>query len=410
VEASASTLQGTGSVVGAAHRATRVPAGIRFHRETLRRVGHTGDNWCITWAADGDQVTSMDDGNWLNGPHSYNNHLYRVIGDADNFTRADVPGYPQFYFNEAGWFGYGICSVDGTWWCFVSKCPQNHWSGPFQGVKLLKSSDAGATWYRVNQNGEERLLKPLDPARYSVDADEMFFWKDEGVEAQGGTAYPFASCAFAQRGMDNRAARDDFVYVYSPEGARPYELLLARAPKQSFGKRVTWEYFSGWRGGEPQWNAELGGRVPVHRFPDSDGEGAVLGWYSWLPSVVWNESLGLYIMVNGGTYGGSGLSARREDFYSGWMHTRSGSLGFWYAADPWGPWIQFHYQEEWTVDSPENRTYQPKLSPKWISENGQRMVLIWSDAMKDKEGRSHTVNYRWNQMELTLDLRESGTR
>jgi hypothetical protein len=34
------------------------------------------------------------------------------------------------------------------------------------------------------------------------------------------------------------------------------------------------------------------------------------------------------------------------------------------------------------------------------------MVLIWSDAMKNEEGKSHTVNYRWNQMEITLELEQ----
>ena len=32
------------------------------------------------------------------------------------------------------------------------------------------------------------------------------------------------------------------------------------------------------------------------------------------------------------------------------------------------------------------------------------MVLIWSDAMKNEEGRSHSVNYMWNQMEITIRL------
>ena len=57
------------------------------------------------------------------------------------------------------------------------------------------------------------------------------------------------------------------------------------------------------------------------------------------------------------------------------------------------------------VDDPKNRTYQPKLSPKWISEDGKKMVLIWSDAMKNKEGCSHTVNYKWNHMEITIQTK-----
>jgi len=33
------------------------------------------------------------------------------------------------------------------------------------------------------------------------------------------------------------------------------------------------------------------------------------------------------------------------------------------------------------------------------------MVLIWSDAMKNEEGRSHTVNYKWNHMKITIETR-----
>jgi hypothetical protein len=94
-----------------------------------------------------------------------------------------------------------------------------------------------------------------------------------------------------------------------------------------------------------------------------------------------------------------------KDYYNAWMHTRTGSLGFWYADHPYGPWHPFFYTDYWTADDPGNRTYQPKLSPKWISKNGRQMVLIWSDAMKNSAGKSHTVNYRWNHMKITIQIR-----
>jgi hypothetical protein len=119
--------------------------------------------------------------------------------------------------------------------------------------------------------------------------------------------------------------------------------------------------------------------------------------------VVWNAGLGLYIMVNGGTYGGQ-MSDSEEDYFHTWMHTKSGSLGFWYAEHPYGPWKQFFYTDYWIVGDVNNRTYQPKLSPKWISDCGRKMTLIWSDAMKNEAGRSHAKNYVWNQMSITLEL------
>ena len=95
-----------------------------------------------------------------------------------------------------------------------------------------------------------------------------------------------------------------------------------------------------------------------------------------------------------------------KDYYDSWMHTRTGSLGFWYSENPSGRWHEFYYTNYWTVDDPGNLTYQPKLSPKWMSEDGKEMVLIWSDAMKNKQGRSHTVNYKWNQMGIRILVSE----
>jgi len=43
----------------------------------------------------------------------------------------------------------------------------------------------------------------------------------------------------------------------------------------------------------------------------------------------------------------------------------------------------------------------PGLFPE-KSKDGRRMVLIWSDAMKNREGKSHTVNYKWDQVEITI--------
>ena len=38
------------------------PTGVTLHWETLQRKGTRGDNWCMTWAADDNVYTMMDDG------------------------------------------------------------------------------------------------------------------------------------------------------------------------------------------------------------------------------------------------------------------------------------------------------------------------------------------------------------
>ena len=387
-----------------------VPQGVVFKKETLKRLGSRGDNWCITWAKDGSQIVSMCDGNWLLGEQPYvqiHNNLYRVIGDFENFEREEIANYPDFRGADGSWFGYGIVSVNGNLYSAISKTPENSWSGPFTGIKLLKSADNGDSWYRVNREGKTLKLEELSKMRNVVNKEEMFFYEENGLPHKKEKAYPFSFVDFVQEGQDHSSSKDDYVYIYSPEGAQANQLILARVHKDSLEIREAWEYFVKYDGeGKPQWSKDVNDRGYVYEFPEKSTKDHYFGWYSWLPSVVWNEGLGLYIMANGGSYAGYGMTDSDEDYYHKWMHTETGSLGFWYSENAYGPWTQFYYTDYWVVDDPKNRTYQPKLSPKWISEDGKTMTLIWSDAMKNAEGKSHSTNYLWNQMEIEIKLPE----
>jgi len=231
----------------------------------------------------------------------------------------------------------------------------------------------------------------------------MFFLEEYPVAHKEQVAYPFSFIDFVQSGQDHSAAPDEFIYIYAPEGAKAHQLNLARVSKVKLAFRSEWQYFTQYAvDGSPEWSKDINKRGVVHQFPEKSASGDFFGWYSWLPSIVWNEGLGLYIMVNGGTYAGYGLTDSDEDYYDRWMHTKTGSLGFWYSENPYGPWEQFHYTEYWVADDPKNKTYQPKLSPKWISDDGKTMTLIWSDAMKNAEGKSHSTNYLWNQMDIEI--------
>lgn len=384
------------------------PISVQFHIETLKRLGDHGDNWCITWAKDGSQIVSMCDGNWLNVPGGgYHNHLYRIIGNPDDFKRQDIPNYPDFRGESGSWFGYGIISVDEIIYATASKTPGTSWSGPFTGIKLLKSPDNGSSWYRVTRDGNEMYLGPKDSLRNVVNETEMFSLEENGMPHKEQHAYPFSFVDFVQHGQNNAEARDEYLYIYSPEGADAHKLTLARVQKDELGIRTEWQYFKNYDDNDnPVWTNDIGNRGYVYEFPVKSSKGQYFGWYSWLPSVVWNEGLGLYIMVNGGTYAGHGMTDSDKDYYDSWMHTETGSLGFWYSKNPYGPWEQFYYTDYWIVDDEKNRTYQPKLSPKWISEDGIEMTLIWSDAMKNEDGKSHTVNYLWNQMKISILLEE----
>ena len=348
----------------------------------------------------------MDDGSWLDPHGSYNNHLYRITGSSDfnhNSDVTDVANYPYFAsgHGEGGLYGYGIVSIGKTIYTTISLAPDTTFK-PFLGVKILKSSDNGETWFRVNKQGKERALLPGDRVNYDRSPDEMFFYKESGKVGHGKISYPFVWLSFVQNGKAGSASKDGYIYIYSPEGSNSSELLLARVKKEEFEQRAKWSFFKAWNGTTPVWTKDIKQRGIVHKFPDKSINNDYYGWYSWLPSVVWNKGLGVYIMVNGGTYGGMNRTPSVYDYYDSWVHTKSGSLGFWYSKNPYGPWKKFYYVDHFIVDNKNNRIYQPKLSPKWISEDGRKMTLIWSDAGPNDKGETYSENYTWNQMQIEI--------
>jgi hypothetical protein len=79
------------------------PIGVSFHWDTLQRKGKRGDNWCMTWAADDNLYTMMDDGIGCNEDGvEWGAKFIRISGD-ESFYASEVSevkeaeGWP---FNE----------------------------------------------------------------------------------------------------------------------------------------------------------------------------------------------------------------------------------------------------------------------------------------------------------------------
>ena len=163
---------------------------------------------------------------------------------------------------------------------------------------------------------------------------------------------------------------------------------MARVKKEDILKRNKWEYFVKIKGnGEAEWAVDnLHKRGNVYTFPKG------WGFYSWSPSVVWNKELGLFIMAVAGTQK-PGTGGVLEDY----MHYETGNLMLLYAEKPWGPWHKFYEDEKWDADDSENRLYLPQISPKWISDDGKTMYLVFSDA-----GRDYSKRYKWNMQKFRL--------
>lgn len=261
------------------------PKGIDFQKDTLHREAQRGDNWCITWGADGHQYTAMCDGTgWDSQKVFYRTRTYRIKGGVEGFSVDLLRNFPPSV-DGTPWFGYGIGSIDGTIYHFISQTPKNHWSGPFLGVKLVYSPNNGNTWFR--NDGTD-----ISGEKLSTEPNTMFFWQEEARSVYGETACAFSTLSFAQMGQNNSRAIDDFVYVYSPDGPYTHQLNMARVPRDKVIDRNSYEFFSKLNSdGSAEWSKNIKERGTVHTFPyktDND----YFGWYSWLPSVVWNEGLG----------------------------------------------------------------------------------------------------------------------
>jgi hypothetical protein len=345
------------------------PASVSATRreETIVRLGGHGDNFHPTWAADDNQYIAVCDGYGFVDPAVafYNSRMTRVAGDpVSGVTYGDVPGYPEIT-GFGRYYNFGTIVIDGTFYQFLST-PENTFGDSmetgttFVGAKLVYSPDLGKTWY--NQDGTTPVVFE-DFADRST--DNMAFFQEDG-----GT---FALPSFLQMGKDYSANTDGYVYVYSPNGPADgtmNQIVMFRVPKDKILDRGAYEYFvSRDADGTATWSTDITKRGVVHENP----KGWVNTWlhpWAWLPSLAYNEGLGLYMMTNWGM----GVA---ED--GKWFGKRS-YLGIWVAEQPWGPWTQVHEDTHWAPGGDEKaECYHPVIPPKWISADGTSFWLVWTD-------------------------------
>jgi hypothetical protein len=378
----------------------------------VTRSGRSGDNWCMTWGADDDVYTSLCDGSgwkpYEGEKEFFNNRIFRISGgpDSASFQAHKLVPSPEYgaltqlrRWNEHknrmdkwwhdpeldrkvtawNWYAYGIVSIDANIYQFISHCAELRGWGWFDGSNLVWRPAGQSDWLRWNGSDAN------DDDRWVAGQGENDLLFDNEPD------YAFSFITIAQYGKDYEQNRDGYVYLYSPNGTQhPEEINLARVQKENILDRTEYEYFQERTpdGGAIWAKNDIEARGAVHVFPEG------WGWYSWSPSVVWNEALGLFVMAAGGSQK-QGTGDPMDSF----MHYETGSLALLSAENPWGPWEQFHYEEAWSGDSEDNRLYEPQLSPKWITDDGRTMYLVYSDA-RDR----HSTNYHWNMQKITLNV------
>lgn len=341
--------------------------------DTMCRLGGLGDGYKMTWAADDRQYFPVNDGvGWAgNSARFYNSRLWSLTGGPQDASFREVAAYPELNKmirdDAPSYYGHGTLAVRGRIYQFLSTLNSTeetprHWVG----AKLIYSPDGGRTW--CNQDGSSPVV--------------WEDWKQQSRERLaffGESRGSFSLLSFLQMGRDYSGNRDGYIYAYSPNGnvdGQMNELVMLRVPIEKMLSRTAYEYFGGRaRDGSVRWVRDIEARVPVHVFPR--------GWVnsknlfpgdlvveSWLPSVVYNESLGLYLMTS------SGIGCTPDGTEFG----KPSYLGMWFSQAPWGPWTQVHEDTAWRpADDSAARAYAPQIAPKWIAEDGKSFWLVWAD-------------------------------
>ena len=356
--------------------------GVRRREETIARLGGDGYIAGVTWVADGTQLVAIIDGSgWPEESQSeyYSSRVFGLCGGPGAAEFRGLAGYPTisiFDFLKGGvpYYGFNTLSVDGSLFQYLSTVTRPctpvdekiltgsaYWSDSnFNGAKLIYSADHGRTW----RNHVGTTPVACEPREGHSHDSLVFFGEPAGA---------FSILTFLQMGRDYSANEDGYIYVYSPNGivdGAMNELVMFRVPKDKILQRRAYEFFEVMKeDGKAEWTKDIDRRGVVCTFAP--------GWVesmwplAWLPSIIYNEVLGVYMMVNSS---GTNSSCKTE---------KPTYFGVWVAPNPWGPWRQVHEETAWLPGGDNGaRAVAPQIVPAWISRDGRSFWLAWSDVQQ----------------------------
>ncbi len=277
------------------------------------RAAVGSDNWPITWGDDDAQYCAYGDG-WGFEPRTEKKlslGLARITGPPDRFQGMNLRSRTAERTGEGpnGAKASGMLMVSGVLYMLVRNVGNS---------QLAWSSDHGLTW------------------KWGFRFDTSF------------------GCpTFLNFGRDYEGARDEYVYVYSPDGSSAYDpadqVVLARVPQRKVRIREAYKFFAGTdEVGAPVWSPEVAKRQPVFAY----------GGHCGRVDVVYDGGIGRYLMALG------------FDHQGGW--------GIFDAPEPWGPWTTAFFTKNWGL----GETHSYRVPAKWISADGLTLQVVFS-------GRAH---------------------
>jgi CubicO group peptidase (beta-lactamase class C family) len=305
----------------APYPASRVVTGIEWvPSDSIVRKAKGSDNWPLTWGDDDHQYTAYGDGNGFEPlvPEKLGLGIARVEGGPDKFTGINVR----------------------------SATAENRGSGK-DGKKASGMLMVGGVLYMWVRNAGNSQLA------WSKDRGKTWDWADWKFETSFGcpTALNF--------GKDYAGARDEFVYVYSPDAESAYRpadrMVLARVPKGKITEQAAYEFFRGADAdGRPTWTKNVAERGAVFTHVGR----------CYRSGVTYNAGLKRYFWVQ-----------ILPDTNGKKPDTRfEGGFAIFDAPEPWGPWTTVYFTEKWDVGPGETASFPTK----WMTADGRTLHLVFS--------------------------------
>jgi hypothetical protein len=282
------------------------------------------DNWPITWADDDNLYTAWGDGHgFSSSTPRLSLGLAKVMGTAEAFSGDNIrsPTGEQWGDGDAGKKASGMLMVDNVLYMWVRNA-----DNAGKQCQLAWSNDYAVSWT----------------------------W----------SSWKFAElgyCAFSNFGKNYAAARDNYVYMYSPDTPSAYletdHVVLTRVPKTQITNRNSYEFFAGLdTDNNPIWTVDIDQRKSVFTFPGGSNR----------LDVTYSVALGRYLMTMRSRARAGGLN----------------QFSIYDSPEPWGPWTTVYYTEEWEGGSLSTTNGGwgeiQHIPSKWISADGKTFYLVFA--------------------------------
>jgi hypothetical protein len=287
--------------------------------DTIIRRAKGSDNWPLTWADDDDQYGAYGDGNGFQPftERKLSLGLVKVSGGPADFrgTNLRSPTAETHGDGPRGRKASGMLMVDGVLYMWVRNADNS---------QLMVSEDHGLTWQTAD-------------------------WK---------WTTSFGCPTFLNFGKNYAGARDEYVYVYSPDIDSAYDaadrMVLARVPKDQLRSRDAYEFLSSVdSNNQPRWTKALEERGAVFTHPQRCYRSGIT-YSAPLKRYLWCQTLPESTHPQG------------QRFQAG--------IGIYEAPEPWGPWRTVFFTNAWDVGPGETSS----LPTKWMSADGKTVHLVFS--------------------------------